>query len=63
MVRIEAGKKGRRKEKVRKEGNSKRNGGRKMEGKEGTDRKGWERKTDEFLNTCRDLRQAPPFKF
>ena len=63
MVRIEAGKKGRRKEKVRKEGNSKRNGGRKMEGKEGADRKGWERKTDEFLNTCRDLRQAPPFKF
>ena len=32
-------------------------------GKEGVDRKGWERKTDEFLNTCKDLRQAPPFKF
>ena len=49
--------------KSEKEGKSKRNGGRKMEGKEGVDRKGWERKTDEFLNTCRDLRQAPPFKF
>ena len=51
----------RRKKEVRKEG--KRGGGRKTEGKEGVDRRRWERKMDEFLNTCRDLRQAPPFKF